>query len=107
MIITNAELKRLYDSFNKKYFGNSLPKELPVVFQMLDSQRMMGRTIIYRGRHPMYIEIAVRYKGNLSLVAMTLLHEMLHVKYPKMDHGPKFHREMLRLAKAGAFKPYW
>lgn len=106
MIITNAELKRLYDSFNKKYFSNRLPKDMPVVFQRLGRDRM-GRTIIYRGRHPLCVEITIGFKGNLSLTAMTLLHEMLHVRHPKMEHGPKFHREMLRLAKAGAFKPYW
>jgi hypothetical protein len=41
---------------------------------------------------------------------MTLLHECVHVKLrnKKGDlHGPAFQREMLRLARAGAFKDLW
>jgi hypothetical protein len=38
----------------------------------------------------------------------TLLHEMVHASLPwRVNHGPKFQAEMLRLAKAGAFKEYW
>ena len=38
----------------------------------------------------------------------TLIHEMVHLSLPpKVFHGPRFEKEMLRLAKAGAFKGVW
>jgi Zn-dependent peptidase ImmA (M78 family) len=43
-----------------------------------------------------------------TLWRWTLLHEMVHLFLPDhADHGEKFQKEMLRLARAGAFRNLW
>lgn len=105
MRVTNAELARMYAEFNKKYFGNKLPKDMAVRFEYLHGK--WGRTRIYANSRPLFIEISRELCGSMCFAAMTLLHEMVHVKFPHLDHGPKFHKEMKRLARIGAFNNWW
>ena len=50
--------------------------------------------------------IMVRADMPIMIVRHTLLHEMAHAS-GVYNHGPRFDREMLRLAKAGAFNGIW
>lgn len=104
--MTNPELQALYHEFNKKWFGNKLPKDMVVCFAGLHMHRM-AVTRYYRAR-PLYIEMNKNLRWNHSVVAMTLLHEMVHVALPyRINHGPEFHKAMKSLAKRGAFTPFW
>lgn len=105
MIVTNQDLARMYAEFNRKYFGNRLPKDMAVRYADLEGK--WGRTNIYHDIRPLFIEISWQLRRTQCFSAMTLLHEMVHVKYPRLNHGPKFHREMKRLAKIGAFNNWW
>ena len=103
-MVTNWDLERMYREYNKKYFRNRLPKDMVVEFARLPDCH--GVTHCHKNR-PLFIQIDWPLRGTLSHSAMTLLHEMVHVEHPKWLHGPKFHRRMLQLAKAGAFKNWW
>lgn len=103
-MMTNAELKQMYLDFNRKYFGNKLPKNLVLHFVDLGKDHGVTRTY---WENPVYIYINKRLNYSKSLVAPTLLHEMVHIEFPKLEHGPTFHKRMMKLAKQGAFKPFW
>ena len=104
-MVTNAELQGMYHTFNKKWFGNRLPKDMVVCFLKLSG--CSGMTSFYRNRS-LYIHLNVNLRIDRSATAMTLLHEMVHVALPYgVAHSSKFHRRMLRLAKQGAFKKWW
>lgn len=103
-MMTNFELKQMYLDFNRKWFGSRLSKTLVLHFADLGKDHGVTRT--YWGE-PVYIYVNKKLRYSKSLVAPTLLHEMVHVQYPKLNHGPMFHKRMLQLAKAGAFRPWW
>ena len=103
-MVTNAELQSMYHEFNKKWFGNRLPKDRVVEFEKMYP---LGCTHFRRGR-PLWIDVSSRFRTSRASAAMTLLHEMVHVELDyKTNHGPLFHKRMLQLAKAGAFRPWW
>jgi len=104
-MVTNAEVQRMYHHFNKKYFGNRLPKDMIVDFNRAKDYH--GRTAFYKTR-PLHIQIGWHLRDSNAHVALTLLHEMVHVELPaRFNHGPRFHKRMLKLAKQGAMKPWW
>jgi hypothetical protein len=107
-LISNVDLRYAYLTFNRKYFSNKLPKELPIKFsKRLIRQGKLGNTATLCD-FPLWIEISplIRFSG--VLVRMTLLHEMCHVENPHpTGHGKWFNKRMLRLAKDGAFNGYW
>jgi SprT-like family len=118
-----------YKFFNKKYFYNRLPlnmrimimrgeglkaskKESLVLGSYVDAKERVvqidkGKKIFHNG--PL---ILLRVNFPNVLIYSTLLHEMAHIsvrsKFPRAyGHGPRFHKEMLRLAKLGAFNTIW
>jgi hypothetical protein len=104
---TNADLRHYYRVANKKYFGDKLPKGLPMRFAKLKPGGL-GVTHILGNRVAYGIEISVELRTNQSFTIMTVLHEMLHVEKPSYKgHGHRFDKRMLRLAKAGAFDGLW
>ena len=104
MRVTNAYLAWAYAEFNRKYFRNRLPHDMVVRFA---ADEGCGTTYVQYGR-PLYIILNKRLAWHNMLADMTLLHEMVHVEHPEWrGHGPRFHKRMLQLAKAGAFKSCW
>ena len=103
-MVTNAEVQAMYHEFNKKWFGNRLPKDMVVIFKRMPG--FHGVTHTYRDR-PLWIELDFDLRPSRGQTAMTLLHEMVHVEIPESKHGPRFHKRMLKLARQGAFKPWW
>ena len=71
-----------------------------------EDMRELGKTYGFCGR-PLYILINRKIAWHWMLAEMTLLHEMVHVENMKVEHGPWFHKRMLRLAKDGAFRRCW
>ena len=115
-----SPLKRLYARYNRRYFGNKLPHDMKVIgfygTQMpimragcyIDGDhhitQKIGRKVVKRIKGPI---IMVRVGGRYDFdIALVLLHEMAHVS-SSFKHGKRFQKEMLRLAKAGAFKGIW
>jgi len=101
MQVNQKQLERTYRLFNKKYFNNSLPKDVDLSFGhtpgLLGYQ--LGEEIVL-SKDKAYRQGSI-WKG-------TLLHEMVHLKVTeRADHGPKFQKEMLRLARMGALKGIW
>lgn len=102
-MLTNKKLKYWYRRYNKKFWKNRLP-EIPVRFANIKD---LGQTH-FEGHEPVYIQIKREMKFSRALSLMTLLHEQVHVFLPdRIIHGPKFEAQMLRLARAGAFKGLW
>lgn len=109
-MITNRELRFAYATFNKKYFSNKLPKDMPVFFSsQLIRKKKLGRTAVHAHTfRPQWIEITTNIRFSGHLIRMTLLHEMCHVENPRPTGHGKWHDDrMMKLAKAGAFNGYW
>lgn len=104
---SNYLLRLLYLSFNKKFFGNSLPKDLPVGFKKMPKE--LGRAAFHKQTNrPLWINIDESLRCKPAQCRMTLIHEMCHVKNKHArGHGYKFDREMIALAKRGAFNGLW
>lgn len=99
--MTNRDLQRWYRRYNKEYFGGKLPPAR-VRFAKI---AWMGEA--YLGSGEIYINVLLK-KWERGGARFTLLHEMAHLSLPaSVDHGPRFQKEMLRLAKAGAFNGVW
>ena len=103
---TNEALRYLYLRFNKRWFHNALPKDMPVSFRKIGT---LGQTIFHsQTNRPLYIQISEKFRFTQSGSALTLLHEMVHVELKHVrGHSKPFHKRMTELAKAGAFKKYW
>jgi hypothetical protein len=100
-VVTQALLEYTYRKFNKKYFKNSLPKDIDLRFG--HTPGLLG----YQLGEEIVLSKDKAYRRE-SIWKGTLLHEMCHLKVTeRADHGPKFQTEMLRLAKLGAFKDIW
>lgn len=113
-----TQLQRIFDLYNRRYFGNKLKN---VVVRWANKPigsaktHLMGQTatsVMKDGTQSCLIQISSNYKKLANVAQMTLLHEMCHAKIHQEDgfkvhHGPKFQAEMLRLAKINAFRDLW
>lgn len=103
--MTNVQLKRWYRRYNRLYFGGKLPR-LTVRFEKMHLDFLGLSTSI--GGKWVLIELSKEIKKWPRLARQILLHEMVHVSLPQtVMHGPRFEKQMLRLAKASAFKGLW
>ena len=99
----------LFHELDKKYFGGRL-RNIEVYHGQLAPRhkhefRYAVTGISVCGR-PMYIVLNEKLRAiGQDVSEMTLLHEMIHVKYPKDkdNHGKVFKKERRRLILAGAF----
>lgn len=106
-------LEKLYRCYNKQFFSGRLPKYKVMFISKFSSKTQVGECD--PTKH--VIKIAKGIKNYPCEVKMTLFHEMVHAKLLEGKqitfkvaynyHSNKFQREMLRLAKAGAFKGIW
>ena len=119
---SNAKLLRLFNRYNKRYFKGRI--RTPVIFygtptsgrQWLMGQAHRSSMRLYKVTDGKWKEIGNRPRivihGKLrswgAVTRMTLLHEMAHLALPVgVNHGPRFHKEMRRLARLGAFEGSW
>lgn len=103
-IVTNADLKWWYRRYNRRFWGGRLPAA-DIRFARIDSS-CLGQCIVFDGIPE--IRIATGIRKWTKVCKTTLLHEMVHVALPRrVEHGPRFEREMRRLASAGAFEGLW
>ena len=111
-IRTNPKLKRMYNRYNKQYFGGRLPKKVIIGFRRRSGELMAQCHLELR-----WIWIASNLRPWAKVVEHALLHEMSHfstdlagAKAKEGDggmHGEKWQAEMLRLAGLGAFRELW
>jgi len=115
-----AWLRELYRELNKEYYRNKLPKRLPITWFDLPGNIIARvrwtayvidrKTTAYK---PKVMHFDRRLKGRhlQRQVGMSMLHEMAHLKLGTevecREWDGEFDKEMLRLAKAGAFNRFW
>lgn len=103
--MTNKDLRWFYALFNKRYFSGKLPDVY--LHHVKLARNDYGITHFLKGC-PVLTVINKSLKHHQKHTLMTLLHEMGHIKLGvRVKHGPKFQREMRRLARLGAFDPLW
>ena len=105
---TEQQMKRRYDSYNRHYFGDTLPHDTIIRYARLSDDYIA----VTRKLGPKYIMTIDPEKDNCTAhLAQTLLHEMCHIKVDWTNefdqHGPKFQGCMLDLAEHGAFNGIW
>ena len=123
---SHPKLKRLFLKYNRKYFDGRLPTDCVLLFtkrpDMMTTYFGEFNPCVYsEGEDEILISNCVRNWPNT--LKRTLLHEMVHywlyirpdvtyadrrnAKEDDGKHGKRFNREMLRLAKRGAFHGIW
>jgi hypothetical protein len=131
--LTNEEfnaihIRRQYEFFRKKFFKRSkLPpiEAMFVLYSSADRIRKFYKSSMPKGAEvrdckgfyvgdvmPEFGLIVVEASMDWGEVCLTLLHEMAHMAVEvghnrNMGHGKVWQAEMLRLARAGAFKTIW
>jgi len=102
-----------YARFNKLYWDNRLPKDVPVGWceNLREGDAIACTVAAYdeiteHTAFLIYLDPTFREYNKLS--KFNLLHEMCHVAlHPYHQHGKKFDEEMLRIAQRGAFSHLW
>lgn len=105
-MLSDKQLLRWYREYNRKWFSAALPEDIDILFAPVDDCTVAKLNDCDVQNY--VLQINPRYLVDTCMVRMTLLHEMAHIKlWPYKAHGVRFQQEMLRLAKAGAFKGLW
>lgn len=109
---TSSKLKRDFLRKNKKWFAGRLPKNTKTRWNPnLKWQGVLGQAWGPEGG-PYFIDIARELKKYPVIAEWVMLHEMIHIlMYVRgindVGHGPRFQKQMLKLAKAGALNKIW
>ena len=115
MKLTENKRKRILNLVKKysKNFSVMEPKVLFTVKEVLDAPRHVtkgGRTSMYRKygrcyyRAPM-IFINVKQSPNVKHLENTIVHEIVHARFPSLGHGDKFNSYIKRGLRGETFKP--
>jgi hypothetical protein len=107
--LKRTRLEHLFDYNNRKYFYKKLPRYRVRWDRKICRRGWLGEC------DEKTISLAYELKrwGLNRVIKQTLLHEMVHARLLVGDgdgdvgHGRNFQKEMLRLARAGAFKNLW
>ncbi len=107
-------LEAIYRGYNQKYFKGKLPSVICMWNgRETDKRKALATTLPLTGKeakkqNALYLLVfhpSLLLDG--SFISLAVLHEMAHLSVGTGRHGPKFEKEMLRIAKAGAFKKIW
>ncbi len=97
-----TQLQKLFNNFNRLFFGGKLPK-VPVRWKvnLIATEGALG--ICYQDK----IFLSPKLKIDARFVCLILLHEMAHLKFfslnrPRAGHGRAWHKEMIRILKRAA-----
>src|SRR5438552_18817858 len=90
-------LQTLFDEFNRRYWNGRLPRYSVRRQSKIKDGELEGWA--FCDHHKERIIIKSSLEGDV--LREVLLHEMVHVRYPDEAHGPKFARELRRLAARG------
>jgi hypothetical protein len=101
------DLEQLYAEYNDLYFEGKLPT-IPVKWGKVHKNHDAEFVTYVDGS--LAIVLTPGLKKFPRFAYIRVLHEMIHVKQRDLKgdlHGPKFQREMKRLARVGAFDGLW
>jgi len=103
-----TDLQRIFRDYNRKYFGGKLEECKVIWDRRIGKFDCMGE---YDSEGPT-ISIAIELRRWPRQKRFTVLHEMVHALLfqrgnKSTQHGPAFEREMMKLAKKGAFRDLW
>lgn len=90
---TDVTLKKLYNKYNNLIFDGRLPKVIPVYWNgRLTGSAGICKTCIKYGMYCSEISLSPYYHENRPehYIDDTLVHEMIHVIYPKCGHQWQF-----------------
>lgn len=109
---SNRALKKLFHTYNRRYFGGRLPDCYVHFTSPKDLEKNgLGKATcaitFLKGYQKPAIFISANKFKSWKYVKSDLLHEMCHVSKPRADHGKVFQDEMLRIARMGAFEDAW
>jgi len=104
-------LRTLYDEKNRRYFSAKLTTHIVVCWDpVLVPASLLGYTE-QKSDGSLRIRLSPSLQDVGNLYEIVLLHEMAHVSMVSRGvweaHGKEFHKEMRRLARAGAFDELW
>jgi hypothetical protein len=108
LLVTDKEVRRLFNNFNKEYFDNSLSKEMRIEFvrnPMVGKDRVDG----YQLGEDIVLRESLR--SHYDSVVITLIHEMIHADLPHYVgnrrmagvHGTIFQAKVVQLFNAGIY----
>jgi hypothetical protein len=111
----SPQLAEFYREFNREWFGGRLPADTRLYWMPARMANRSGHLAEVWGTRKQHrpitnfkISVSNRIRFSSRLVVRVLLHEMAHISTGLgAQHGPRWQREMLRLAKAGAFARLW
>lgn len=116
----SSYLAKLYNHYNREFYDGRLPNGVKLYYApKLDKvntkdgkHRSTCAVTYFFVDKPPIIVIRKTPASNMRHRASDLLHEIVHVAFPKADcedqnQSSVFQKEMKRLAKAGAFLNVW
>jgi hypothetical protein len=92
-------LKRIYNRFNRLYFAGKLP-DISIVWEPCGDANGVTHTWDRKAKR---LTVDPGMRGNTRFVKLIILHEMVHVRFPKARHDEVFRAERQRLWDLGAF----
>lgn len=122
--MTLKELRRLFNRYRKHYYADRpIPPAKDVIFRYVKEgeKSAVDRPLIFRKDHLLaltsrlmkegktiwVIEFHESLKTQPRLHAVMLMHEMSHVYNWRLDHGPGWDIEALRLGSLGAMREFF
>lgn len=108
--VTEADVRRLYDRFRKKYFADAhLPEWGEFDFRWTRSRKHSAFVDVGpKTADVRFLELNQKNAWSQRAIAADLLHEMTHMQgEPFLTHGPAFWSEVERLHRLGAAKEYF
>lgn len=94
MASSSLQLKRWYRDYNRRYFDDSLPHDLIVLWEPCDDADALTYIL---GNTPTRIAIDPSYSRSPRAARILLLHEMVHVEVIDPMHGQRFRRRLKHL----------
>lgn len=110
---SNPALKKIYNEYNKRWFGGKLPVAVKIYWGkdgeclgQVEYEGVVRRTNALQKYEKADIEIVLNKATRKfpRIFRTTILHECCHVKLlPNRHHGDKFQQEIRRLVRIGAY----
>lgn len=115
---TLKQARHMYLKYNRRYFRNKLPRDAKFYWastcpfltkkgQQIFNRKTYAQTDFWEGTEGNRLLITLTFsdllKKHLCLLAMAVLHEMIHVQLDSGTHGPKFKRRKRQLMRMGAY----
>jgi hypothetical protein len=106
-MLTDKNLRNWYLSYNRRYFHEELPPNLPVYFGAC-GKKNLGVTWFDETGAVTEIIMSTWLRESGRCTKIFLLHELLHLYVGNKErsyHGPIWRRERKRLLDSGAYTP--